>query len=239
MSFAILPAIDVHQGRLAVYTPQGPRAVEAFGGDPLGAADAFVGAGARRLHVVDMTLAFQGVPGNVEVVSRIHRRLPDVSIQAGGGITTWERAADYLEAGADRFVLGAAALGDAAATERVLDRAGVRAIVGIEVDGGQIRARGEGEVELDLIPTLGWLTALGVPGFLVTNISRVGGLAGPDVGLVLRVARTGRPTVAAGGIASLEDLRAVRDAGAVGAVVGRAALEGQLDLLAAMEWAAA
>jgi phosphoribosylformimino-5-aminoimidazole carboxamide ribotide isomerase len=87
--------------------------------------------------------------------------------------------------------------------------------------------------------TVGWLAAAGVPAFLVTATGRVGGLDGPDLRLVRRVARAGRPTLAAGGIRSLEDLRALRDAGAAGAVVGRAALEGRLDLAETLAWAVA
>ena len=90
---------------------------------------------------------------------------------------------------------------------------------------------------MDLMSTVGWLHAAGAPAFLVTSTGRVGRLEGPDVGTVRRVARAGLPTLAAGGIRWLEDLRALRDAGAAGAVVGRAALEGRLDLGAALAWA--
>jgi phosphoribosylformimino-5-aminoimidazole carboxamide ribotide isomerase len=116
-------------------------------------------------------------------------------------------------------------------------------VIGIEVDGGRIRARGAGRPDdsegLDLMSTLGWLHAAGAPAFLVTSIDRVGGLDGPDVDLVRRVARAGRPTFAAGGVRSIEDLRALRAAGAAGAVVGRAALEGRIDLGEALAWAEA
>jgi phosphoribosylformimino-5-aminoimidazole carboxamide ribonucleotide (ProFAR) isomerase len=86
---------------------------------------------------------------------------------------------------------------------------------------------------------VGWLAGAGAPAFLVTATRRAGGLEGPDVEVVRRVARAGRPTLAAGGIRSIDDLRALREAGAAGAVVGRAALEGRLDLDAALAWAEA
>ena len=112
-------------------------------------------------------------------------------------------------------------------------------MVGIEVQGGRIRGRGIARVDLDLMSTLGWLSTAPVPGFLVTSLERVGASTGPDLALIRRVARVGLPVIAAGGIGSLEDLRAVRDAGAGAAVVGRAALLGDLDLPAAFAWAAA
>ena len=78
--------------------------------------------------------------------------------------------------------------------------------------------------------TLGWLSAARAHGFLATAVARVGSSIGPDVGVVERVVRAGRPVIAAGGIHTVDDLRALRAAGASGAVVGRAALEGTLDL---------
>jgi phosphoribosylformimino-5-aminoimidazole carboxamide ribonucleotide (ProFAR) isomerase len=80
------------------------------------------------------------------------------------------------------------------------------------------------------VETLGWLVAADAPAFLVTAVARVGSSIGPDVGAVRRVVRAGRPVLAAGGVRSIGDLRDLRAAGASGAVVGRAALEGTLDL---------
>ena len=106
--------------------------------------------------------------------------------------------------------------------------------MGIEVDDGVVRARGRSEVELPLDETLAWLAATAVPRFVVTAVRRVGELHGPDLDVVRRVLAAGRPVLAAGGIASLQDLRDVRDAGADGAVVGRAALEEGFDLASAL-----
>ncbi len=85
-------------------------------------------------------------------------------------------------------------------------------------------------MDLPLVSTLGWLVAAGAPGFVVTAVERVGTLRGPDIAVVRRVVRTGRPVIAAGGVAGADDLDALRRAGAVGAVVGRAALDGGLPL---------
>jgi phosphoribosylformimino-5-aminoimidazole carboxamide ribotide isomerase len=87
--------------------------------------------------------------------------------------------------------------------------------------------------------TLGWLREAGAAALLVTAVARVGEEAGPDLELIRRMVRAGLPVLAAGGIASLEDLRAIRDAGATGAVVGNAALDGTLDVAAALRWAEA
>jgi phosphoribosylformimino-5-aminoimidazole carboxamide ribotide isomerase len=237
VSFALFPAIDVAGGRLGLYSPDGPIPHGAFGGDPVAAARAHARAGAAWLHVVDMDLAFGGEPRNAGVVAAIHEALPDVRLQAGGGIRTADDAAPYLEAGAARFVLSSSALVDeGAVTDLLAERPG-DLLVGIEVADGRIRSRRAGSVDLDLMVTMGWLAEAGAPGFLVTAVGRVATMEGPDLHLVRRVRRSGRPVVVAGGIASLGDLRAVREAGAEGAVIGRAALEGDLDLADALAWA--
>jgi phosphoribosylformimino-5-aminoimidazole carboxamide ribonucleotide (ProFAR) isomerase len=239
MSFDVLPAIDVWGGHLALATPGGPVAHPGYGGDPLAAAEAFARAGARWIHVVDLDLAFRGRPANLGVVREIAGRYPAVRIQASGGITTTRDRARYFDAGADRVVLGSGALRDRAALAGLIGEASEAILVGIEVEDGVIRARGGADVEpaLDLADTLEWLAAIPAPGFLVTAVSQVGSLAGPDVALVGRIAETGVPTIGAGGIRSLADLAALRRAGAVGAIVGRAAMDGALPIGEVLAWA--
>ena len=230
--FEVIPAIDVSDGALATFTPTGPRPVEAFGGDPLAAAHAAVAAGARWLHVVDMDLAFGGEARNLEVLAEI-ASLP-VAVQAAGGVRDAEEVRTLFEAGATRVVLGSAALADEHVATTLLSAEGPRLAIGIEVDEGRIRSRGRDPVDLPLLETLGWVVAAGAATLLVTSVDRVGRRGGPDLELVKRVGRAGRPVLAAGGIASIADLRDVRAAGAAGAVVGSAALDGSMDLSAAI-----
>lgn len=230
--FEVIPAIDVSDGSLAAFTPAGPRPVEAFGGDPLSAAQAAVAAGAAWLHVVDMDRAFQGEARNLETVAAI-ASLP-VSVQAAGGVSGPDDVRALLEVGATRVVLGSAALADEAAATALLSGEGPALVIGIEVDGGRIRSRGRPSVDLPLMETLGWVVSAGAALILVTSVDRVGGRAGPDIELVKRVSRAGRPVLAAGGIATVEDLRDLRATGAAGAVVGSAWIEGSLDLPAAI-----
>ena len=230
--FEVIPAIDVSGGVLATFTPAGPAPVDAFGGNPLAAAEAAVAAGARWIHVVDMDLAFRGDARNVEIVGAI-ASLP-VAVQAAGGVRTAEEVRAFFEAGAARVVLGSAALADEGHTIALLSAEGSRLVAGIEVDEGRIRSRGRDPIDLPLMETLGWVIPAGPSGLLVTSVARVGERTGPDVELVRRVVRAGRPVRAAGGVASLADLHDLRAAGAAGAVVGRAALDGSLDLSAAI-----
>jgi phosphoribosylformimino-5-aminoimidazole carboxamide ribotide isomerase len=227
--FEVIPAIDVKDGALAHLTPTGLMRIDAFAGDPVAAAAAMVEAGATRLHVVDMDLAFDGEPRNLDVVAAIVSLR--VEVQAGGGVRTADEIDAFLSVGVGRVVLGSAALGDEVLARELLGVHGPRLIVGVEMgEGGTIRSRGRDPVDLPLMETLGWLAAAHAPGFLVTAVARVGSSIGPDVGAVKRVVRAGRPVIAAGGIHTVDDLRTLRAAGASGAVVGRAALEGTLDL---------
>ncbi|MFN8232533.1 MAG: HisA/HisF-related TIM barrel protein [Actinomycetota bacterium] len=233
MTFTVLPAIDVRGGRLARLAGGEVEPVEEHDGDPLAAARAYADAGATWVHVVDLDLAFEGRLSVARLVSRL--AAGGLKVQASGSVRTTEAIADLIAAGAGRVVLGSAALVDPDAAATAIARFGPALWCGIEADGDRIRSRGADPVDLPLLPTLGWLTGAGAVGFVVTAVRRLSGLRGPDTDLVRRVARSGRPVVAGGGIADLGHLAAVRAAGAVGAIVGRAALEGALDLREAFE----
>ena len=232
MGFLLIPAIDVHEGSLARYTPEGPVPVEAFGGDPALAARACLAAGATWVHVVDMDLAFTGVARNLGVVTAVAEL--GLRVQAAGGVMSAMDIDLALSAGAERVVLGSGALLDLEEAASLIDSVGDRLVAGIEVEGDRIRARGRRATDLPLGATLGELTTAGAARFLVTSVSRVGSLGGPHVDVVRQVVGTGRPVLAAGGIASVEHLVELRRLGAEGAVVGRAALEGELDLASAI-----
>jgi phosphoribosylformimino-5-aminoimidazole carboxamide ribonucleotide (ProFAR) isomerase len=233
VSFDVIPALDVAEGKLCRMAMGGPAAVPEFGGDPVAAAASFIGAGARWLHVVDVDLAFSGTARNLDVVRAIAAL--GVPVQASGGLRDGDDAARVLEAGAARAVLGSAALAHRALVEGAIAELGERLVIGVETEGGRIRPRGRArEVDLDLEATVGWLADVRPARLLHTNVRRVGELAGPDLEGLRLVLGAGRPVVAAGGIATVPDLHAAAAEGAEAAVVGRAALEGRLDLAAAI-----
>ena len=228
----MLCSVDLAGGRLVRLRGGKVELVEAFGGDPVAAVRSFIEAGAGWVHVVDVDLALTGEARNLAVLERIAGL--DVCVQASGGIATSPLATAALEAGAARVVLGSAALADRGSATRLIEQMGERLVVGLEVQGDRIRPRGAVDIELPLAEPLAWLASVEVSRFLVTAVTRVGGLGGPDLAAIRTVCALGRPVLAAGGIASIGDLRAVAETGATGAVVGRAALEGALDLAAAL-----
>ena len=232
MAFDVIPAIDVAAGRLARFSPAGPVPVQAHGGDPVTAALMCREAGAKWIHLVDLDLAFSGESRNLDVL----RAVVELGgrVQAAGGIADDDGVASALAAGAARVVLGSAALTDAHRARRLIARYGDELAVGIEADGDRIRARGYRTTDLPLIETLDAAAAAGATRFVVTAVPRVATLAGPDLAAVAAAVRIGRPVIASGGMASIADLQTARDAGAEGAIVGRAVLEGGLDLAAAI-----
>ena len=233
MGFEVIPAIDVSEGKLCFLGIGGPTKVQAFGADPVAAAEAFIQAGARRLHVVDVDLAFTGVAANLAVVRRLSSL--GVPVQASGGMATADELRRALDAGADRAVLSSAAFGDRDAVSGIVAEFEKRGVVGIETEGGRIRPRGRrADLDLELGDTLAWLAGLGAARFLYTNTQRVGDPGGPAIEELRQVVRAvGTRVIASGGVTSEEQLRALAELGIEGAIVGRALYEGDMDPAAA------
>ncbi len=237
--FEILPAIDLRGGRV-VRLEQGDFAREtAFSNDPVAVAQAFVEAGATWLHVVDLDGARTGVPVHGSTVRRIIAAVGEgIRVEVAGGFRDRASVAAVLEAGAGRVVIGTAALRDPAFAGRlVADHGAPRVAVAIDVRGG--RAVGHGwaadAVGVDPAEAVQRLHDAGVDTFEATAIERDGLKEGPDLALYERLVVLDRgEIIASAGIATAEHLRAVRDIGCTGAILGRAIYDGRLDLATVM-----
>ena len=226
--FTVYPAIDVLEGR-AVRLSEGRRErVTIEAGDPAALAARFAGEGATWLHLVDLDGAFNSSP-STELV----RRVADagVSVQVGGGYRSVEAIEAGLAAGATRVLVGTAAF-----SPGFLDDAAVRfgesLVVAIDARDGRVAVDGWTETA-DVTPTelARRCEQAGVARLLVTSTRRDGSLAGPDIGLLEEVLDASNlPVLAAGGISSLDDLRAVRELGCEGAIAGTALLLGRFTL---------
>jgi len=240
--FDLLPAIDLRGGRV-VRLRQGDFERETtYSDDPVAVARRFVDAGARCLHVVDLDGARTGVPVHRMVIRTIIEAVGDrATVEVAGGLRDTTSVAGAMGWGAVRVVIGTAALRDPAFAGRLVERYGAaRVAVAIDVRGG--RAVGHGwatdAVGVDPADAVRALHEAGVRTFEATAIERDGLREGPDLGLYERLVALGSgDVVASAGISSLDDLRAVRDVGCSGAILGRALYDGSLDLeeaLAAM-----
>ncbi len=231
MSFVLLPAVDVADGR-AVRLVQGAADSATSYGDPLDAALAWQQAGAAWVHLVDLDAAF-GRGDNRALIADVVGRL-DVAVELSGGIRDDAALAWALGTGARRVNVGTAALEDPEWVRRAIAAVGDRLAVGLDVRGRTLSARGWTQDGGDLYEVMARLDEEGCARYVVTDVHRDGTLTGPNVGLLRDVcAATDRPVIASGGVSSLEDLRvlaALEPLGVEGAIVGKALYAGAFTL---------
>jgi phosphoribosylformimino-5-aminoimidazole carboxamide ribotide isomerase len=226
----LYPAIDIRGGQ-AVRLMQGDYDREtAYDADPVDAARRWADDGAEFLHVVDLDGAKAGSPQNLEAVRRIAAavRCP---IQVGGGLRDTRSVDAVLEAGAERVVIGTAALRDPDFLDRALERHGPDVVVSIDARAGEVSlegwTEGGGREAPEVAAELG---GRGVQRFLYTSIEVDGTMEGPAIDELNAVAEaTSVSLIASGGVGNLADLELLSRVAAPnveGAIVGRALYEG-------------
>jgi phosphoribosylformimino-5-aminoimidazole carboxamide ribotide isomerase len=230
----LLPAIDIRGGRTVRLMRGDYEQETAYDADPLDAARRWVDQGARMLHVVDLDGARFGTPVNLAHVTRIAAEL-DVQIQLGGGLRDAEAVAAALGAGAERVVLGTAAITDSDLVDELVERHGERVVVSVDARAGEVAAEGwRRETGVGVEDLLRELATHGVGRFVYTPIEVDGTMAGPPLER-LRSAATvaaecGTELIHSGGVGSLEDLRRLAELrleSLAGVIVGRALYEGR------------
>jgi phosphoribosylformimino-5-aminoimidazole carboxamide ribotide isomerase len=228
------PAVDIRGGR-AVRLARGDFDRETvYDADPLDAALRWLADGARALHVVDLDGARAGRPANLNHVARIAAAV-EVPLEVGGGLRDSEAVERVLAAGADRAILGTAALRDPGFAQAMVDAHGAeRIVVSVDVRDGRVAAAGWTEqTEITAAAALSALRERGVARFVFSCIERDGMLAGPDL-TALRAACAvvgpGDEILYSGGVAAVEDLVTLREASPAalrGVIVGTALFEGR------------
>jgi len=225
----LYPAIDIRDGRAVRLTHGRFDAEIVYHDDPVEAARAWVEAGARFLHVVDLDGARAGAPAAIGHLRRIVAAT-GVPVQYGGGLRTVEAVHEALGAGAERVIVGTAALRDVDFLDDVVAAHGPRVIVSVDVRGGKIATAGWTEVsDMPAADAIVRLQARGVASFVYTDADRDGALEGPSLDDVRAIAGAVRGHfLYAGGIGGLEHLRALRELRQVnlsGVIVGKALYE--------------
>jgi len=232
-SFLLVPAVDV-LGDEAVRLEQGDYGrVTLRAGSPDELVMAFVQAGARLLHLVDLEGARSGIV-RPALIRRLCEAAAPIPVQASGGIRSVADALELLEAGAARVIVGTAAFAEPTALHRFAQALGERLVVAIDARHGELVVSGWTRSGGMAVSEAAERCALaGVSRLHCTAVDRDGTLAGPDLELLASVrARSGLPVLAAGGIRSRTDLDELEQAGMEGAIVGRAFLEGTIPLTA-------
>ena len=237
----IFPAVDIQDGK-AVRLRQG-RADDStvFSPDPVAAARHWQEQGARRLHVVDLDGAFDGLPRSRDIVRDICSAL-DIPVQRGGGIRSEQIAQAYLDAGVERLIIGTLALEQPEAFAALCRRFPGRIGVSLDAEGGRLKTKGwVADAGLSVDDVLPRLLGDGAAFIIYTDIERDGMQTGVNLPALTHLAEASTvPVIAAGGVATLADVQALyplsRTARLEGAISGRALYEGTLDLKQANDW---
>jgi phosphoribosylformimino-5-aminoimidazole carboxamide ribotide isomerase len=232
--FTVIPAIDLKEGRVVRLTRGAMDSAKVYADRPSTVARAFEADGAQVIHVVDLDGAVAGEPRNLEALRQI-RRAVQCPIEASGGLRTVESVQRVIEAGADRVSIGSAALTAPALLEAACRLMPGRVLGSIDVRDGRLALKGW--VESSALPVdeaVARFRAAGAAAIIYTDIGRDGTQAGVDAESILVFAsRSGIPVIASGGVATLDDIKALGsgfDRGVVGVVVGRALYEGNFSL---------
>src|SRR5438128_2435360 len=235
----LFPAIDLKDG-LAVRLQQGDMArATVFNRDPAAQAHAFETQGFRHLHVVDLDGAFAGKPMNVTAVERILETV-GLCVQLGGGIRDMQTIDAWLEKGVNRVIIGTAAVRDPALVKDAAKKYPKRVAVGLDARDGKVAVDGWAEQsELSALDIARRFEDAGVAAIVYTDVARDGMLQGINWDATIALADAiSIPVVASGGLASMDDIKAMTEPRAKklqGAIAGRALYDGRLDAVAALK----
>jgi phosphoribosylformimino-5-aminoimidazole carboxamide ribotide isomerase len=239
----LFPAIDLKDGQCVRLRQGEMDQATVFNEDPAAQARSFEEQGFEWLHVVDLNGAFVGRPVNTGAVEAILSAI-HVPVQLGGGIRDLDTIVAWLDKGIDRVILGTAAVRDPALVrEAARDFPGCIA-VGIDARNGKVAVQGWAETsEMTALDLARSFEDAGVAAIIYTDIARDGVLAGLNLEATAALARAvSIPVIASGGLASLDDVRALLHsdyAKLEGAIAGRALYDGRLDAATALALIAA
>jgi phosphoribosylformimino-5-aminoimidazole carboxamide ribotide isomerase len=234
----LFPAIDLKEG-LAVRLEQGDMArATIFNRDPAAQAHTFEAQGFKYLHIVDLDGAFAGKPVNAAAVERILEAVA-IPVQLGGGIRDMATIEGWLGKGVNRVIIGTAAVRDPELVKSAARAFAGRVAVGLDARNGKVAVQGWAETsELAALDIARRFEDAGVAAIIYTDIARDGLLKGLNLDATLALAdAVSIPVIASGGLASLDDVRALmapRASKLAGAIAGRALYDGRLDAAAAL-----
>jgi len=235
----LFPAVDLKNGE-AVRLEQGDMArATIFHRNPAEQARAFAAQGFEYLHVVDLDGAFAGKPMNAAAVERILAAV-EIPLQLGGGIRDRAGIEGWLAKGVARVIIGTAAVRDPALVKAAAKQFPGRIAVGLDARGGKVAVEGWAETsELSALDIARRFEDAGVAAIIYTDVARDGMLMGLDLDATIALAdAVSIPVIASGGLASIEDVRALLEPRAkklAGAIVGRALYDGRLDAAEALD----
>ena len=231
----IIPAVDVLDGAVVRLLHGRYDEVTTYAPDAAAIASGWIDEGASLVHVVDLVGARTGEP-DTRLWASMARA--GVRFQVGGGIRDAALASAALESGAERVVVGSAAVHGGGALRAIVDEVGSTGIVAaIDVRSGMARGSGWEDRGVRLDVMVSRVVDAGIATALVTGIERDGAMTGPNTDLLEQVTEMAPDLdlIASGGVGSLPDLAELAGAGYAGAIVGRALYEGRFTLAEALD----
>lgn len=231
----LFPAIDMKDGRCVRLQKGEFSTASQVADDALETAKAFAAAGAKWVHMVDLDGARGGVRTNFPHIKKVIEQSV-LSVELGGGIKTREDVDAVASAGVSRLVIGSAAVTSPQVVDYALERYGGRVAVGIDCLDGRVRTAGwEEDSGLSGLELARRMEEKGVKTLIFTDIATDGMLSGPSFDQLAALQKAVRcDIVASGGVATLDDVKRLRDMGLYGAIIGKAYYAGTLDLTEAI-----
>ncbi len=232
----ILPAIDL-LGGCAVRLQKGDyNKVTVYSREPAEVARGFSQKGAKFLHIVDLDGAKSGKTDNYETVRKITEST-DLSVEIGGGIRDMDTVKKYVDAGVDRIILGTAALTDPEFLKEAVNTYKDKIAVGVDIKDGMVAIKGWTEVsEMRCKDFCEFLQSIGVKTVICTDISKDGMMSGTNLELYRELNRDfSINIIASGGVSTLDDIKALKEIGVYGAILGKALYTGAIDLSEAVK----
>ncbi len=230
----IFPATDIIAGR-AVRLVKGDYDKMTVYGNPLDFALRFQQAGAEYLHAVDLEGARDGGTPNFDTVKEIVEKTT-LKVEIGGGVRDMKTVEKYLSAGVFRVIVGTAAVTEPEFLEAAVKKYGEKIAVGADLRDGNVSIKGwRSDSGLGVYEFFDRLEALGVKTVICTDISKDGLLSGTNVEMYRDLSsKYSVDITASGGVSTLEDIKALREMGLYGAILGKALYTGDLSLTAAI-----
>ncbi len=227
----IFPAIDLYEGKAVRLYKGNYSEMTVYSDRPYEIAEHFAKEGAEYLHLVDLEGAKSGETPNIETIKKIRERT-DLFIEVGGGIRSLEVIERYIEAGINRVILGTAAVENRDLLLEAVKRYGEKIAVGVDIRDGNVAIKGWTErSSLDAMEFCEYLEKIGVRTVICTDISKDGAMMGTNRELYREMSgKLGIDIIASGGVSTLDDVKALRDLGLYGAIIGKAYYTGAIKI---------
>lgn len=232
----ILPAIDLFDGKAVRLFKGDYNQMTVYSDNPPEFARDFFNKGATWMHLVDLEGAKEGTTPNLETIREIVNAT-GLKVEVGGGIRNMETVKKYIDIGVSRVILGTAAVKDRAFLLEAVKTYGDKIAVGVDIRDGIVAIKGWTELSgLDCFDFCQQLQDIGVKTVICTDISKDGAMQGTNLELYRRLSEKFTiDFVASGGVSSLEDVRALKEIGVYGAILGKAIYTGAVDVADAIK----